>query len=204
VTTFNHEGREDHKANWIFVILVSFVVSSHVAAAAAQTPDYRRDLGATITWLNLNDLNQIAGGLGGRIGTHVVDLLWVEAEANAFPTDDPLTGRKLQAFAGARLGNQSRLFGLFGKVRPGGMRFGKDFIRPGTVCVAIFPTPKSCLASRKALALDYGSVIEVYPSVRSIVRIDLGTTYLWYGSQGDGPRIRTGNFQFTLGFARRF
>jgi len=188
----------------VFLIFVAFVVTSQVAPVAAQTPDYRRDLGATITWLNLNDLNQTAGGLGGRIGTHLVDLLWLDAEANVFPTDDRLTGRKLQAFAGARLGNRSRLFGLYGKVRPGGMRFGRDFIRPGTVCIAIFPTPKSCLASRRALALDYGSVIEVYPSPRSIVRIDLGTTYLWYGSQGDGSRIRTGNFQFSLGFARQF
>ncbi len=189
----------------VFVFFVAFVVSSQVASVEAQTSDPQHDLGGTITWLNLNGLGQTAGGLGGRIGTHVVDLLWVDAEANVFPTDDPRTGRKLQAFAGAKLGSRSRLFGLFGKVRPGGMRFGKDFIRPGTSCVAIFPTPKSCLARRKALALDYGSVVEVYPSNRSIVRIDIGTTYLWYGSQGgDGPRIRTGNFQFTLGFARRF
>lgn len=184
--------------------LFALLAASGVTSAAAQTPDLRRDLGATITWLNLNGLNQTAGGLGGRIGTNLVDLLWLDAEANVFPTDDPLTGRKLQAFAGVKLGSRSRTFGLFGKVRPGGVRFGRDFVRPGTVCVAIFPTPKSCLASRRALALDYGSVIEVYPSARSIVRIDIGTTYLWYGSQGDGPRVRTGNFQFTLGLARRF
>lgn len=187
------------------IAVLALLASCYASPLFAQTPDFRRDLGGTITWLNLNGLSQTAGGLGGRIGTHLVDLLWVDAEANVFPTDDPLTGHKLQAFAGAKLGSRSRLFGLFGKVRPGGIRFGKDFIRPGTSCVAIFPTPTSCLANRRALALDYGSVIEVYPSNRSIVRIDIGTTYLWYGSQGgDGPRIRTGNFQFTLGFARRF
>ena len=187
------------------MIFVAFVVTGHVAPVAAQTPDFRRDLGGTITWLNLNGLHQTAGGLGGRIGTNLVDLLWIDAEANVFPTDDRLTGRKLQALAGAKLGSRSRLFGLFGKVRPGGVRFGRDFIRPGTACVAIFPTPKSCLASRRALALDYGSVIEIYPSDRAILRIDIGTTYLWYGAQAGGsPRIRTGNFQFTLGFARRF
>ena len=87
-----------------------------------------------------------------------------------------MTGRKLQALAGAKLGSRSRVFGIFGKVRAGGMRFGKDFVPPGTVCVAIFPTPTACLADRRALALDYGSVIEVYPSDRSIVRIDVGTT----------------------------
>ena len=193
-----------YRPRLIVAALLTLLTASGVTPAAAQAPDFRRDLGATITWLNLNGLNQTAGGLGGRIATHVVDLLWLDAEANVFPTDDRVTGRTLQAFAGAKLGSRSRLFGLFGKVRPGGVRFGRDFVRPGTVCIAIFPTPQSCLASRRALALDYGSVIEVYPSPRSIVRIDIGTTYLWYGSQGDAPRIRTGNFQFTLGFARRF
>jgi hypothetical protein len=58
---------------------------------AAQSPDRRHDVGATVTWLNLNGLDQTAGGLGGRVGTHLVDLLWLDAEANVFPTDDPVT-----------------------------------------------------------------------------------------------------------------
>lgn len=188
-----------------FASFVFFVVMTAAVPAAAQSPDKQHDIGATVTWLNLNGLDQTAGGLGGRIGTHLVDLLWLDAEANVFPTDDPVTGRKLQAFAGAKIGNRSRLFGLFGKVRPGGIRFGRDFFRPRTACVLIFPPPRSCLAARRAFALDYGSVIEVYPSDESIIRLDVATTYLWYGSQGAGPkRIRTGNFQFSLGFARRF
>lgn len=180
------------------------LLASAVTPAAAQSSAPQRELGAAITWLNLGGLNQTVGGIGGRFGVHLIDLLWLDAEANVFPTDDPVTGRKLQAFAGARLGSRSRTFGIFGKVRPGGVRFGKDFLRPGTVCVAIFPTPAACLADRRALALDYGSVIEVYPSDRAIVRFDVGTTYIWYGSQGDAPRTRTGNFQFSIGFARRF
>jgi hypothetical protein len=186
-----------------FVLFVIFVAAS-ATPALAQTTDPQREIGATITWLNLNGFGQTAGGLGGRVGTHVVDALWVEAEANIFPTDDPVTGRKLEAFAGAKLGSRSRLFGLFGKIRPGGVRFGRNFIQPGTACVAVFPTPKACLASRRAFALDYGSVIEIYPSDTSLVRVDIGTTYLWYGSQGDGPHRRAGNFQFSLGFAHRF
>jgi hypothetical protein len=187
---------------WIVVVVLT--VTWWARPAAAQTEELRHDAGATVTWLNLNGLDQTAGGLGGRVGIHVIDLLWLDAEANVFPTDDPRTGRKLQAFAGAKLGSRSRLFGLFGKVRPGGIRFTGDFMPPGRVCIAIFPTPPACLASRRALALDYGSVIEVYPSDRTILRFDLGTTYIWYGSQGEAPRVRTGNFQFSAGVARRF
>ena len=186
------------------VAALLMLLTAGVVRAAAQAREPQRDLGGTITWLNVSSLNDTAAGIGGRIGYHVVDLLSIEAEANIFPADDPVTGRKLQALAGAKLGARSRVFGLFGKLRPGGMRFGRDFVPPGTVCAAIVPTPRSCLADRRALALDYGSVVEIYPSDRSLVRIDVGTTYLWYTKQGGGQRTRTGNFQLSLGFARRF
>jgi hypothetical protein len=75
---------------------------------------------------------------------------------------------------------------------------------PGTVCPANFPTSPSCLANRTALALDYGSIFEVYPSRDAIVRIDTGTTYLWYRPRDGSRRWRTGSFQLSLGFARRF
>ena len=77
---FNHEGHDDHKGHKrrtrIFVIVVAFVALVVTSASvAAQAPNLKRDAGATITWLNLNGLNQTAGGLGGRISTHLVDLL---------------------------------------------------------------------------------------------------------------------------------
>jgi hypothetical protein len=172
-------------------------------AAAGQTRQSQADLGGTLTWLNLGSFNETETGFGGRVGYHLVDLLWLDAEANVFPSDDLVTGRKLEAFAGAKLGGRSRVFGLFGKVRPGALRFGNDFLAPGTVCIAIVPTPTSCLASRRAFALDYGSIIEVYPAERSIVRFDIGTTFIWYRNRDGGQRTRTGNFQFTLGFSRR-
>jgi hypothetical protein len=180
------------------------LVHAGSGVARAQPPELRHDIAATVTWLNFNGLGETGMGVGGRIGSEIVDLLSIEAEANVFPADQQVTGRKLQALAGARLGSRSRVFGLFGKLRAGGMRFGSDFFPPETVCVAIFPPPKSCLASRRAFALDYGSVVEIYPRERWIIRIDAGTTYIWYGRQeGDGRR-RAGNFQLTLGLGRRF
>jgi hypothetical protein len=180
-----------------------WILLASCSAAAAQTGQFQSELGGTLTWLNLGSFNETATGFGGRLGYHLVDLLWIDAEANAFPADDRVTGRKLEAFAGAKIGGRSRVFGLFGKVRPGAIRFGNDFLAPGTVCIAVVPTPTSCLASRRALALDYGSVIEVYPAERSIIRFDIGTTYIWYRNRGSGDRTRTSDFQFTLGFSRR-
>ena len=189
-----------------FLVAVFVLLLIHVTAASAraQAPEPRHDIGATVTWLNFNGLGETGMGVGGRIGSEIVDLLSIEAEANLFPADQRLTGRKLQALAGAKLGSRSRVFGLFGKLRAGGIRFGKDFIPPGVVCVAVFPTPRACLAARRALSLDYGSVVEIYPGERWIIRIDAGTTYIWYGRQEGNGRQRAGNFQLTLGLARRF
>jgi len=173
------------------------------SVAAGQTRQSQSDLGGTLTWLNLGSFDDTATGFGGRLDYHLVDLLWLDAEANVFPANDRVTGRKLEAIAGGKIGGRSRVFGLFGKVRPGAVRFGNDFVAPGTVCIAIVPTPTSYFASRRALALDYGSVIEVYPVARSIVRFDIGTTYIWYRNRASGHRTRSSNFQFTLGFSRR-
>jgi len=191
---------------FLAVPLVLLLIHTAAASAWAQTqsPDLRHDIGATVTWLNFNGLGETGMGVGGRIGSEVVDLLSIEAEANLFPADQRVTGRKLQALAGAKLGSRSRVFGLFGKVRAGGIRFGNDFLPPGTGCVAVFPTPRACLASRRALTLDYGSVVEIYPSERWIARVDTGTTFIWYGRQEGSGRERTGNFQLSLGLSRRF
>lgn len=185
-------------------MLLTLMVANVAAAQTTSSPRERKhDAGGSITWLNLNGFSRTPTGVGGRVGYHVVDLLTLDMEANLFPSDNPATGRMLQAFAGAKLGGRSRVFGLFGKVRPGGMRFSRDVIAPNTVCPLIFPTPQSCFASRRAFALDYGSVIEIYPNDRSIIRVDTGTSYIWY-HRNNGTRERTGNFQITVGLARRF
>jgi len=187
-------------------LLVTFLSCTAAATPALAQPRERRvDLGGLVTWLNLGAYDETSVGIGGRIGYHLVDLLSLDGEVNGFLDNDSVTGRKLQALGGAKLGGRSRLFGLFGKVRPGAVKFGRDFFAPRTVCVAIFPTPKECLAARTAIALDYGSVVEIYPADRTIIRIDTGTTYLWYRRQaGAAGRERVGNFQFSIGLARRF
>jgi hypothetical protein len=84
------------------------------------------------------------------------------------------------------------------------LRFERDFIMPGTACIAVVPTPEECLAARTNLVLDFGSAIELYPTGRSLIRVDVGTTYLWLGSRGDLPTQRSGNFQVSIGAGLRF
>src|SRR4051812_40205320 len=100
------------------VVLVTVLGLAGPAAAQSTHAD-RYDISGVLTWLNVGSFDETAVGVGGRIAYHLVDLLSLDVEANGFPTDDLVTGRKLEAFAGVKLGGRSRVFGLFGKVRPG-------------------------------------------------------------------------------------
>jgi len=184
--------------------IVAMIASTE--PAGAQQDATRTDVGIQATTIKFGIFDERVNGIGLRVSHHVVDLLSLDAEANVFPTDNPITGRTVQIMGGAKIGGRSRLFGLFGKLRPGLIRFGRDFPGPNTVCIAIFPTPESCLNARTNFALDYGSVIEIYPSESSVIRIDAGTTYVWFTGRGgaNGERQRTGNFQASVGIAARF
>lgn len=186
---------------WPFVMITALGGwLTQAPAASAQTVE----LGAQATHLDLGVFDTSAWGVGGRVGGEVLPLITLDAEVNVFPQDSNVAGPFVQALGGVKLGGRNRTFGLFAKLRPGFVRFERDFIQPGTACVAVVPTPPDCLATRTNAALDFGSVVELYPTSRLIVRVDLGTTYIWYGSRGDARSRRYGNFQLALGAAVRF
>lgn len=178
-----------------------------LGVSLTQTPAVRAqavDLGAQATYLDLGVFDTSAWGVGGRIGWEVLPLVTLDAEVNVFPQDSDVVGPFVQALGGVKLGGRNRTFGLFAKLRPGFVRVDRDFIQPETACVAVVPTPRECLTTRTNGALDFGSVVELYPTQRLIVRVDIGTTYIWYGSRGDARSRRYGNFQLSLGAAARF
>jgi hypothetical protein len=162
------------------------------------------EAGGQAVYLDLAEVGHGRWGLGGRIGFDTGALLTVEGELNVFPQDQPPPGGILQALAGLKLGGRSRAYGLFGKLRAGAMRFGQDMLLPLTPCIAIFPPPDGCLAQRTGFALDFGSVVELYPSTHAVIRFDIGTTYIWYRPRAPGSTVRTGNFQLALGAGYRF
>lgn len=143
-------------------------------------------------------------GGGARVGVQVAPWVVVEGEVNGVSGGDTSTGALTQVFGGVKVGGRSDRVGLFAKVRPGLARFGNDFLAPGVVCIAVFPPPESCLAERTNLALDLGTVVEVYPTRRTLVRVDLGSTHIWYRPRGDGDTDRRCSFQLSIGAGVRF
>lgn len=187
-------------SRWMLAAMVVASTLGTPPAVRAQTVD----LGAQATYLDLGVLDQSGWGVGGRFGWEALPFVTLEAEVNAFPGSDGVGGPFVQGLGGVKIGGRGRSYGLFAKLRPGFVRFDRDFLQPGTACIAIFPTPRECLANRLNLAFDVGSVVEVYPTPRLTVRVDIGTTHVWYGSRGDAPTRRYGNFQLGLGASVRF
>lgn len=152
-------------------------------------------------------------GFGGRVGYHVTPGFAFEAEVNVFPRENDFLrrGRKTQGLFGVKAGHRSDKFGIFGKVRPGFMRYSRVFDCPGANSLSCDEFGKT------EFALDVGGVVEYYPSRRAILRFDVGDTIIRFGDRTAFPfapelpdisvRQEGGtahSFQFNVGIGIRF
>lgn len=200
----------------LFVLL--FISLAAPAAASAQTGDapdvdeHRAEVGVFYTGVNLEGFGETVNGLGGRFGYNFNKHLALDAEFSFFPEThlgNRQAGQKTQAFAGVRAGARTSRVGVFAKVRPGVMFIGE--VTSGFNCSGT-SFGRTCRPSHNNFALDAGGVLELYPSARTIVRLDAGDTIVRLrsatrGVLTGGPAATTDlthNFQFGVGFGYRF
>ncbi|HEX7317406.1 MAG TPA: outer membrane beta-barrel protein [Pyrinomonadaceae bacterium] len=200
----------------LFMLL--FVSLAAPAAARAQTgtaPDvdeHRAEVGAFYTGVNLEGFGETINGLGGRFGYNFNKNFALDTEFSFFPEThlgNRQFGQKTQAFAGVRAGARTNRVGVFAKLRPGVMFIGE--VTSGFNCSGN-SLGQTCRPSHNNFALDAGGVLELYPSARTIVRLDAGDTIVrlrsaTLGLLTGGPTANTDtthNFQFSVGFGYRF
>ncbi|HLF84297.1 MAG TPA: hypothetical protein VI837_08995 [Blastocatellia bacterium] len=162
-----------------------------------------------------NHIDDFVLGGGLRAGYRIAQNLAVEAEVNIFqrpPTDDPATpGKWSQGFFGLKLSKPLNNISLFAKVRPGYARFD------GVTSAIILPDGSvgvNLIKDNHFFAVDIGGGVELYPSHRTIIRLDAGDAVIRYTARpgrGLDPvsnlvrRTYYGhNFLFSAGFAVRF
>jgi hypothetical protein len=173
------------------------------------------------------DNRETEPGFGGRFGYNFTRYLALEAEGNFFPRDRELEGgRKTQGLFGVKVGKRMDRVGIFGKARPGFVRFQKGDLQPIGVCTATFPPPVSCFKTvgRTDFAFDVGGVVELYPTKHTIIRFDAGDTIIRFGNRNviaeqflppgilsptrlvvvPAAAETTHNFQGNIGFGFRF
>ena len=205
------------------VALCLFITTN---AHAQEAP--KLEIGVQVTALNLGDfklavpdLSESQRGAGGRLTINFNDHLALEGEFNTFPNNFRITAPQLNQLAtrkltrdrvdeflfGVKFGVRSRLFGLFGKIRPG---FVRSELNDETTNSAN-PALNTLFRTSSGLALDLGGVLELYPSRHTMVRFDLGDTLIRYetkaqvsGSKTSSSKFTNHNLQASAGFGLRF
>jgi hypothetical protein len=157
----------------------------------SETP--KVEVGAQYTLLRFTDADQTDSGVGGRVTYNASDNFSLESEINFFPQErvnfanlSSLNSRRMQGLFGAKYGVRSEKFGIFGKIRPGFVRFSEGSSPIGSAATEF--------------ALDIGGVFEIYPTRPVALRFDVGNTIIRFGARDN----TSNNLQFSSGVAFRF
>jgi hypothetical protein len=187
----------------ILIVLIIVISLVGTREGRAQQADSHVDAGGHYSALVLGNPGKARSGVGGWFAYQFFRGIALDGNVSVFPSESETGGRVSQALLGARLGWRGRRIGVFGKVRPGWVHFSDRSFAPGVVCIAIFPTPESCLVDATNLAIDIGGVFNVYPTGSTVLRVDVGDTALRLGSHRPSAEW-TQHLQMNIGAGWRF
>ena len=175
-------------------------------------------------------LDRTALGGGGRVVYNLNRFWSLEAEVNVFPEQNVflqharivccgvgtvIDGRIVEGLTGTKIGLRGRKVGIYGKIRPGFLHFGKTL----GVCSPIPDVGLQCSfdKGRTDFALDVGGSLEAYVSHRWFMRFDLSDIIQFFPGLrpvllrpgepfflSDSSARKYHNFQFSTGTGFRF
>jgi hypothetical protein len=144
------------------LLVCAFTLS--LSAAGFEQP--RVEAGVLVGGLKEGIFGEYPVLAGGRVSVHTFWLLDAEAEVNRFPIGGAASNYPAtQALFGARVGRRIGPFGVYGKLRPGFIRFDQNLYDPK-------------LGTQPAL--DAGGILELYSARHIAGRFDVGDTMVWY------------------------
>lgn len=210
------------KTTRLFAVMLLFACAPGIRAASAQAPGERLEVAANLNLLRLSDFSSLRTGLGGRLSFDVTRNVAFEGELAFYPTDRiegevfgtgvgsyRIVGnrRRTDALFGVKVGTRRERFGLFAKARPGFTRLadrGTACEGPGCAVILMLIAPYTY---RTEFAFDFGGGVELYPSARTVARVELGDTMIRHRSFA--PPCLTGectshNLSTRLGIGYRF
>lgn len=211
-----------NRVNTYATLILCLLAATQTTLAQQTVDDTGFEIGGHLTGIGLSPLETIVTtpervirtsvfnssypGIGGRFGYNFNRVISIEAEGNFFPKFiGGEVSKKAQFLAGLKAGIRTEHFGIYAKARPGLMYFGS--IPSHSICTG------SCVNKTQTnFAFDLGSVVEYYPSPRTIVRVDFGDTLVRFKTVGPTPAFTDSiltpsqtihNFQFSIGFGWR-
>jgi len=193
-----------------------------VRAASAQPAGERLEVAANLNMLRLSDFSSTRAGLGGRVTFDVTPHVAIEGELAFYPKDRIVQGesstsegsyqivgnrRRTDALFGVKVGSRFDRFGVFGKARPGFTRLadrGTACEGPGCSVILMLIAPYSY---RTEFAFDFGGGVEIYPTDRTVARVEVGDTMIRHRSFAPpcpGSPCTSHNLSSRLGIGYRF
>ena len=201
------------------LIPLLLIVITCASVASAQSKKDKIEIGVQSTSLTLFHpdfpFDDVQTGVGGRVTYNFNRSIAAEAEVNFFPQKQLILtaeGNAIQAQFGMKIGKRFEKAGVFGKVRPGFLSVDRvGFLIPGPN-VGQFDVK---IERHTFFSTDFGGVLELYPSKRTVVRFEAGDTVIRHPARVNiisiptpaEPPIRPAkfkhNFQFTAGVSFR-
>jgi hypothetical protein len=197
--------------------------------ASAQSEDLKFEVGAQALLVKINNEpfcfacpgKRTELGFGGRFAYNINNYVALEGEVDFFPRSyeaviTPVNGgRIIEGLFGVKSGKRLHKIGMFGKARPGFLRYTQAETK------IEFPNGNGPLPGNRFgiefggvshFAMDFGGIVELYPSRRTIVRFDAGDTIVRYANipvfLQNGQLVAESrnlhNLQVSVGFGLRF
>lgn len=200
------------------LIPLLLTIITFISVAVAQDKKDKIEVGVQSTSLTLINpdfpFDDVQTGVGGRFTYNFNRSIAAEAEVNFFPQKQFILiaeGNAIQAQFGVKIGKRFEKAGVFGKVRPGFLSVDRvgSFVPQGAGQFDVK------IERQTFFSTDFGGVLELYPSKRTVVRFDAGDTVLRHPARFNfisiptpaEPAIRPAkfkhNFQFTAGVSFR-
>src|SRR5262245_24234629 len=194
----------------IAILITTFLLICTNPAVAQDSPG-RFEVGGNFTALRFQEQGNFGPGLEGdfNFGRHFA----LDGTFNWLPASP--YNHTIQGLFGGKVGTRTEHFGFFGKVRPGFISRGNQLrelvlFPPGPI-LGVSDVRFGRLTEK---ALDFGGVLEYYPSRHWALRYDFGDTVVFgeparinvIGVQSPFPSSgnTTHNFQFSTGIHYRF
>lgn len=208
------------------ILCITLMCLLGAPTAYAQSPAPAFEIGAHASLLRLSHFDATNAGIGGRLTVDLSNWLAADVEMTFVPNDDiavesglasvaPRPGplrvahhrRRIDGFFGIKAGRRGERFGAFARVRPGFTRLidrGLECVGAGCALVQMLLVRDEY---RSEFALDLGGGIEVYPSARTVARVEFGDTMIRHRSIAPpcpATRCTSHNFSTRVGGGYRF
>ncbi len=195
----NGENFMKKKSLSVALIAIALMFFSREAEAQSKEKTPKVEVGVHFISLYLHDFGEGPGGAGLRFTYNINDQVSLEAEANHFPENPSGNFGESLALVGLKVGKRNDTFGVFGKVKPGVIRFDGDFF-------------SHLLDKHTFLAVNVSGALEYYPTRHIVLRFELGDTIIAYqgaryNSVSSPGIVKLGtshNLQTTIGLGVRF